>query len=280
VAVLKQAAVVYHSGTGGTRTVAELAARLIGQLDAGCCRVRLIEAGRTAGDVCADADLFVFGYPTFYLKPSPTIVDFLDSLPRLAAPKPAFVFTTKALYAENSLRRFAKMLRVKNIRVFGTAEIKSPASDGVLNTPPGFAPSFLQFERRAAAKISAMAQCIGRALDARMPRPRLPLPKWYTPLSQTLQVLYFNRFERNRFRLRANPARCTACGRCADDCPRRAWLSPSAHIPADCDLCLRCVHHCPERAIGWDGHMIDRPRLTPELHDRLKQALGRELFPR
>jgi ferredoxin/flavodoxin len=270
-AAMKTAAIVYHSGTGGTRTIAELLALLI----VPSCEVRLIEAGHGASGAGLNADILVFGYPTFYLKPTPTILDFVATLPRFTTPRPAFVFTTLALYAENSLRRFTAVLREKNVYVFGSAEIKSPASDGSLTLPEGFAPSFYRFERRTAAKISAMAQSVIRALDGGVPHRRIPRVKWYTPLAQVMQVLYFNRFERMRFYLRAEADRCTRCGRCVIACPRRAWRAPFDHSGDACDLCLRCVHHCPRRAIGWDRSMIDKRRLTPALHWELKTRLVR-----
>jgi ferredoxin/flavodoxin len=274
---MKSVCIVYHSGTGGTRTIAELVATLLARSFA----VRIVEAGRPGAVAGAEnADALVIGFPTFYLKPTPTILEFTAALPRFASPKPAFVFTTAALYAENSIRRFAPALAEKNVFVFGAAEIGSPSSDGVFTSPAFLTPALRRFGRTAASKIHRIADDVGRALGGSAPVP-LPLrPKWYTPVTQLLQALVFNSFDRFRTRFSVDPDRCSLCGRCAAACFRCAWTggrAPYTHDPAACELCLRCVHHCPRRAIGWGRKMIDRERLTPAFHRELKRGLLEEL---
>lgn len=274
--IVKRIGIFYHSGTGGTRTVAEaLAGVLSARHEVGVHDIHHAD--------CREPSrwhLLVFGYPTFFLRSTPSMDEYVASMPPLAEDTPAFVFTTAALYAENSARRFCLGLEKKGIRPIGAVDIRSPASDGTLTSPPLFAPSLYSFEKRAARKILKAASIISTELDSAPDtvsrRRRIPPAKWYTPFVLLPQLLLFNGFIKMKDRLRASPDRCVRCGRCARGCPRKAWTIDGGlprHDGQRCELCLRCVHHCPRKAIGWDEKMMDRTRLTEELHRLKKEEL-------
>jgi ferredoxin len=274
---MKSIAIICHSGTGGTRTITNLLARRL----AGIGTVTRLETDDgPAQDGLRRYDLLVFGCPTFYLKPTPSMMDYIEALPRYPSAKPAFIFTTMAWYAENSLRRLGTALRRKNIYIFGFMEFTCPASDGSLTIPAAMVPSVYRFGRKTASKIAFVARAVDGYFTKKKIRYRLPPLKWYSFLAQVLQIALFNRFDRFRYRLRVYRTRCTDCGLCVLGCPQRSWLREGdeyRHLPDNCELCLRCVHHCPQNAIGWNKRMLDKKKLTPSFYREWEEKLKKQL---
>ncbi len=276
---MKRAGIFYHSGTGGTRTVAEVLCYLLSARH----EVGLHDIHHTDPREPLRHDLLVFGYPTFFLRSTPSMDEFVASMPALPRGTPAFVFTTAAFYSENSARKFCLELEKRGIRPIGAMDVRCPASDGTLTSPSAFTAPLYSFQKGAAGKIIKAASFISTALAApegASPRRRIPPPKWYTPLVALPQLLLFNGFIKVKDRLRVFAQRCGGCGRCARGCPRRAWTMDGGfphYDSARCELCLRCVHHCPRKAIGWHKRMMDRMRLTEELHFMKKEELRAEI---
>ncbi len=273
----RSAAILYFSGTGGTEVAARLLAELLSEeID---CEAASIEAAR-ALELAGKRDLLVFCYPTYYLKPPPSMREFAESLPVLDPPRPAYVVTTCELYTENSIRRLSLILRKRGLVVSGSAVIHAPGSDVTLALPSGLIPWWYRFEKGFARKLRAIADEI---LDiARDPGicEAIPRVKWYTPFTQLLQVLFLNHFDLFRKHVRVIGERCSSCGSCVDMCRRGAWTMGGegpVHHPERCELCGRCMHRCPRNAIVLmkmfrDNRRIDA-RLMAALRDEARSAL-------
>lgn len=266
----KSILIVYHSGSGGTQTLSEVLQEKLRQTGTtDMVRVPLdFDHQRLFG-----YDLLVFGFPTFYCKPSPSISEFVDQMPRFEVPKPAYAFTTLALYAENALRRFAKHLLEKNVVLIGSVEIRAPATDGSLLLPTPLIPFMFSYEKGVHQKIERAVLEITSHLDTPPPRSKIPPPKWYTPFSHLVQTLFLDGFGDNRYNMRILDDRCNNCKRCVETCRRGCW-QPGQDRPEftveNCEFCLGCVHRCPTKAIVYAEGMKDKPRLSPEFHKRLK----------
>jgi ferredoxin len=272
---------LYFSGTGGTRLAAELLAELLSP-----------EAEARATDIydpaalerAAEADLLVLLYPTYFLRPAPSMREFVARLGPFDPPKRAYLVTTYELYSENSLRSCALALKARGVAVLGSGALRSPGSDPTCLLPGSLVPWLYRFEggfprklRRIARELAELAGEIAAlgtgAADA--DRERVPAPTWYTPFAQLLQVLVLNRFEGWRDRIRVLPERCSLCGACAACCDRGAWTMAEglpSHDPGRCELCTRCLHRCPGKAIVLIGALKDNRRLDR----RLFSVLSRE----
>jgi ferredoxin/flavodoxin len=268
----RSAAILYFSGSGGTRLVAQLLGELLSdRLEA---RVASIEEPG-ARETAADSDLLVLLYPTYYLKPAPSMAEFAATLGPFDPPKPAYLLTTCELYTENSIRRLALALQRRGVAFAGSAVVHAPGSDVTLALPSGLVPWWYRFERGLPGKLRAAADEIAAAASAEGAISRVPGPKWYTPFTQLVQVLFLNRFDAFRGRVRILEDRCTACGACADMCRRGAWsMAPKGpvHDKDRCELCGRCMHRCPGGAIVLLKALKDNRRLDAGLYS----DLGRE----
>jgi ferredoxin/flavodoxin len=264
---------LYYSGAGGTKLVAELLGEILSVKDETC--VAGVKDPRAA-EVAADSDLLVFCYPTYFLRPAPSMREFIEGLGPFDPPRASYIVTTDELYSENSIRACALMLKARGIFVIGSKVVRAPGTDLTCILPGRLLPWLYRFERGFPRKLRSIAEEIDRN-----PRGFIPAPKWYTPIAQLLQVAFFNRFERWRGRFRVLPDRCTLCGACAAGCDRGAWSISAAgliHDPERCELCTRCIHRCPNRAIVLVGSLKDNPRLDSRLYASLKEDARKRLI--
>ncbi len=284
---MKSLALLYFSAVGSTKVVAELLAALLekglsgsgGESGFRIALAGIEEAG--AAETARSADFLVLCYPTYYLKPAPPMRRFAAGLGPFSGRKPCYLVTTCELYSENSTRRLAKMLASRGLSTAGSMAIRSPGSDVTAVLPAALVPWLYRYGRRFEERLRRAAAEIAAAAVLPAPAERIPPPRWYTPLTQLLQILALNHFDAVKHRLRVLEERCTTCGLCAAACPASALtLSPAGvRIGADkCLLCCRCVHGCPSRAIVVFGGLKDNRRIDAALLAGLKEqaetALG------
>lgn len=118
---------------------------------------------------------------------------------------------------------------------------------------PGFDVDAPELAARKVADTRERLPEIGRIIQHR--EPARQLLRGIMPWTKTYVLRpLFNRFLVTDRYFSAS-ADCSACGRCARDCPahaiRLAEGRPQwAHDDA-CTGCLRCYHQCPKRAIEW-----------------------------
>lgn len=274
----RRVTIVYHSAAGGTRLVAELLGELLSRDND--VKVASIQAAG-AVEAISDADFVVFCYPTYFLRPSRSMQEFISRLVPPDRPRRVYIVTTYELYTENSLRACARLLKDKGMSVMGWAAIRAPGSDLACVLPHWLCPWLYRFEPGLTGKLLVIAAEI-RASARLGGGERLPSPKWYTPFAQLLQWALLNGFFEWRRRIRVIPERCAECGVCVSGCARGGWVQEGnglRHDPERCELCTRCIHHCPRSAIVLSHHLKDNKRLDARLYVQLKAeartALGR-----
>jgi ferredoxin/flavodoxin len=268
---------LYHSGSGGTRLVAEL----LGEMLASKHRtmVASIHDPKSAGAIC-ESDLLVFCFPTYYLKPSTSMTEFISSFTTLDSPRSAYIVATSELYTENCIRTCALSLKKRGIKVAGSMTIRAPGSDVTCLLPALLCPWLYRFERGFHEKLISIADEIHMLVVSDCQREKIPAYKWYTPFTQFLQIAFFNRLDTWRKKIRILPERCANCGACATDCDRKAWIREGDgihHLPERCELCTRCIHRCPRKAIVLIEGLKDNPRLDQRRYRRLKEKARKEL---
>lgn len=292
------AIILYFSGVGGTRLIAELLGRLLVPRIARGCEVHSIEED-VAAEAAARASILVLCYPTYFLKPAPAMRDFILRLPPDAEGRRVVLVTSYELYSGNSNRVAAGLLGERGFAVAGAYELRAPGTDVTCVVPDWACGWLYRFEPRFPRKIAKIAQRVAAIAEsqpgegsadysaraesqatapqpANSPRasPWLPAPKWYTPLAWPLQVLFLDGFIRWKDRMKVLEERCSGCDLCVRECHRGAWRRTGKgleHRGEDCDLCLRCVHHCPKRAIVLKKGLKDNRRLDGALYRALSR---------
>lgn len=270
-------AVVYHSGSGGTA----LAARLAGELLAQDRELSALPVEDPRAPAAArDADLLALFFPTYFLRPSPSAMDFIAALGPFDPPKRAYLVATFELYPEDSLRAAALALAARGFEILGAKALRAPGSDAACVLPAGLIPWLYRYERKFPRKLLEIVREVEALASEHCPEGRIPKPKRYAPFAQVLQRLLFDRFARMRGKFKIIPERCSRCGACAALCGRGAWSLKEGcprHDPGRCELCTRCIHRCPSRAIVLLRAMRDNPRLDSRLYAVLEARARREL---
>ena len=267
----KKILIVYHSGSGSTRTISEiLRDRLSNNY-----KVDFVK-------ICPDFDykklsyydLVLLGYPTYYFKPSLSTSEFVDNMLVFRNKIQFHIFTTYGLYSGNSIRTLVSILLQKNAIVIAYTQIRGPASDGVLLLP-SFLKLFFRYERKAKIKVNKIIGEIKGFLKNPGKIPKIPLPRWYSPItglfSKQIHGIDYSAYKKN---LKVLEDRCTNCTVCVGNCIRNCWTEgkdfPSISTN-NCEFCLKCVHNCPTRAIIFADKMKDSPRLNKSFYKKLRQ---------
>jgi flavodoxin/ferredoxin len=262
---------LYFSGSGGTKLVAELAGEILSERYQ--CRITDIY-DPLAAEAASECELLVLLYPTYYLRAAPSMREFASRLGPFDPPRKAYLVATCELYSENAIRSLAFELRKRGLVVAGSKVLRAPGSDVTLVFPSALTPWWYRFEKRLPEKLVAIAREISAIAEATAAREAIPRLKWYTPFTQLLQLLFMNHFDLFRDRLLVLPDRCTLCGACVKCCDRQAWtMGPDglAHSGERCELCTRCLHHCSKRALVLLRPLKDNRRLDSRLYALLRE---------
>jgi flavodoxin/Pyruvate/2-oxoacid:ferredoxin oxidoreductase delta subunit len=264
----KKVLLVHHSGSGSTRMVGSVIADRLKE----CNDIDTIQI-RPGFDynLISEYDLVIVGFPTYYFRPSLSAMEFVKNLPDLSG-KSFFIYTTYGLYSGNSIRIFSDALRQKNGRIIGYAQIRGPASDGILLFPS--IKLFSRYERKAGKKINRVVDDIKRYFQPGRKRENIPWMRWYSVFTwifkRKLARIGYSHYKSN---LKVLGKRCTNCNICVKNCIRGSWVEgekyPSINT-LDCEFCLKCVHNCPEKAIVFSDAMVDRPRLDKKYYQDQK----------
>lgn len=267
----KKILIIYHSGSGSTRTISEvLEKRLSLDFD-----IEMLEIHADFNyKNLLDYNIVLIGFPTYYFRPPDSILEFVKKMPVFEKKIKTFIYTTYAMYSGNSIRVLAMKLKAKNMVVSGYMQIRGPASDGVLLLPSYFK-FFFRYERKANIKIDRIIGKIKGLMEYPGNILKIPRMRWYSPatrlFSKQINGIGYSSYKKN---LKILEGRCTKCNICVNNCIRNCWIEgkdfPSINI-SNCEFCLKCVHNCPVNAIVFTDSMKDRPRFNKLFYKKLKQ---------
>ena len=102
--------ILYHSGAGSTKTIAEIFYKRLTSVFS--CDIENIYFDYNF-DKLYYYDFMIFGFPTYHCEPSKSMMNFLRKMPKFSEVKNAFVFTTYGLYSGNTERIFIKYCKDK-----------------------------------------------------------------------------------------------------------------------------------------------------------------------
>lgn len=268
---------LYFSGTGGTKVTAEL----LGELLATEFAVSVKSIQESDADLAvANSDLTIFLYPTYFLRPAPSMSEFISRLGPYFPTRPAYIITTYELYSENSIRACALAMKERGLEHIGSRALRAPGSDVTCLVPSRLSPWLYRFERKLPVKMLGILAEIRLIAGRSSFQGYIPRKKWYTPFAQLLQILALNGFESWKDRYRVLSDRCTLCGSCVAMCHRSAWKiseSKLIHLHEKCELCTRCIHRCPSRAIVLIESLKNNARLDAHLYASLKDDTKQRL---
>lgn len=242
---MERVVILYHSGTGSTKVIAEV---IYMQIRAKMETVLVSIEDMRDTALINSYDYLIIGFPTYHSAPSASIQTWLNALKPFERRKKAFIFTTCGLYSANTLRIFAKQCRSKNIEVIQSRVYRAPASDGVLIAP--WMKRWYTFEKDIVSKLKKDLEAVVSLFKDSANKQSLPRFKLYSVIN------YPNKLAGSYFSspIYLFPDQCIRCQRCIKKCPHRCFTMDSDSLPQyrkdNCEHCYRCIHACPNKALS------------------------------
>ena len=260
---MKSVLILYFSGVGSTKKIAELIYNELVQ----SCKVDISSIESKNIPNINSYDALVVGTPTYHAAPAKIMMSYLDALPPFRTSKynnipkanktVAFIYNTCGLCSLNTNRILAKKLQEKNIATIIDKAYRSPASDGSILAP--FIKRFFEFEKDICKKINSDCAEFVRLLNNGNSKPYIPTFKLASIINGPNKAA--GQFFTLKLHLHKN--KCSKCGYCIKKCPHSAFSMGAYGYPLfnskKCENCYRCVHHCPHLALSpWKRKEVKR----------------------
>lgn len=242
--------IVYFSGTGNSRYVAQWLAAALG--DSLCDAGEYIKHKKTA-QLHSDKP-WVFVAPTYAWRLPRLFVYFLETA-QFSGSKDAYFLMTCGQSIGGAMAYNRTLCQRLQLHHMGTAAIVYPENYiAMFNTPsPAQA-------RRIRAKAEPDIQlAISRIRDGR-PLP-VPESKWSGKLASTLgNRLFYNLMIKSSRFYTTNS--CSGCGLCVENCPLNNIMLTNGRPEwgKRCTHCMACICNCPAEAIEYGRRTKDRHR--------------------
>ena len=250
-----QVLVLYFSGTGNTKFIAE---KIVEKLEPRDCKVDLFSIENFNPVELNTYDFLIFGFP-IYAHNLPLFLK--KYIKRLSLPKNngLIIFSTAGKNGGNAVRKAAKLFAGLNFIPVFTREFKMPANDNLLAAEKDskkvkqiIKTDFKEIEvlNQAAVEIADKAEYYAERdldkTDTRLPKQKV-LSSFIDPTIQFIFKL-LKKWLISKFKVDSN---CNLRGYCEKICPADNIDLKNREVKFNdkCYLCFRCINQCPQEAI-------------------------------
>jgi len=241
---MKKVLILYFSGVGATKKVAELMCKKVSQ----SCHVDIFSMENTDIPSIDNYDALIIGTPTYHAAPAKIVMHYFESIPRQTKEIPAFVFNTRGVASFNTNRLLSKKMYPKNIVTFMDRQYRSPASDGVLFAP--FIKRFFEFEKDFENKVNNDCADFIELLSRNEAQGYIPGFHFGSIVNAPNKLAG----HLISLKIRVHKNKCVKCGKCIEKCPQSAFSADKDGFPQyaykKCENCYRCIHHCQKTALS------------------------------
>ena len=251
---MKKILILYFSGAGATRKIAELIhTRLLQN-----CKVDIFSIEKNIPNI-GDYDAMVIGTPVYHGAPPKTLMNYCETIPPLHKEIYAFIYNTRGSHSLNTNRILSKKLYDKNIKTIMDREYRSPASDGSIIAP--FIKRFFEFEEHLENKIDRDCAGFLELLKNDVMKSYIPRFRFGSIINASNKLAG----QLITLKIRLHKEKCVKCGRCIEQCPHSAFSADKDSYPLyaskNCENCYRCVHRCPNMALSLCKHRTPKKLL-------------------
>ncbi|HCB65801.1 MAG TPA: flavodoxin [Ruminococcaceae bacterium] len=242
--------ILYFSGTGNSRYVAQRIAEALG--DELLSMNDRIKAGDTSSGTSDERLIIVT--PTYAWRIPRIVQDHLAETDFPCGAQAWFVMTCGSEIG-NAAKYNRALCQEKQLTYMGTAQITMPENYiAMFNAPQ--AEEARQIVARAEPDIDRVILAI--AANQAFPPPRNNFYDRF--MSGSVNPIFYSFFVKaNAF---AAGDACTGCGQCARLCPMNNIVIQNRKPVwgGDCTHCMACICHCPAKAIEYGKKSLGKPR--------------------
>lgn len=247
--------VIYFSGTGNSRLVAQRLHRHYHPGDGACQKLYPLEGDRLLHPArqlieAQEGENVIWVFPVYSWGVPPVVLRFIGKVRFKGAEKTRhYMVCTCGDDVGRADDQWRKHLGRRGWTPRGAFSVTMPNTYVCMK---GFDTDPADIEAGKLAAMPARIDQIISAIDRRFADSDLTRGSWAWWKTNLVYWL-FRGFKMSPLPFKADPAACTACGLCARSCPmlniKMADRQPQWG-PA-CAMCLRCYHQCPVHAISY-----------------------------
>jgi len=232
--------VLYFSGTGNSKYIAELLAR---NMDAAC---RSIEENTDFEALLKAEETIAFCYPVYASRVPRIMREFAALYSESLRGKKLIIFCTQMLFSGDGARAFAGLFPRKHARVIYAEHFIMP--NNICNmfiTPLASDGKVKKMLEKAERKMQKVCGNIKNNVIRK---------RGFNTFSRVLglpQAVFLPQMEKLARRSVRIADNCTQCGICVNLCPVNNFsLQDNAIVHNhNCIVCYRCINECPQKAI-------------------------------
>lgn len=240
---------VYFSGTGNTKHCLEYLLKL---LDENAMAYSIEDENATRA--IRSNDVIVFAYPVYYSYLPKIVSEFIANNSALWKDKRIFIVATMGLFSGDGTGCGARLFKKYGAKILGGLHIKMPDCIGDVK----LLKKSLDENRKIVVKADEkMERCAKQISAGKYPKNGLSF--WSRLAGLFGQRLYFRKKTKRYYcGIKADPAKCIACGLCASICPMKniSVTSSAVNFNGKCTMCYRCFSNCPKQAITVIGKQV------------------------
>ena len=240
---------VYFSGTGNTKYCVEY---VLNRLDS-CGTAYTIESDEVTAAI-KSSDEIVFAYPVYYSNLPKIVREFIVSNAELWRGKKIFVIATMGLFSGDGAGCSARLFKKYGAKISGGLHLKMPDCIGDVKLLKKSFEENRKIIVKADEKIENTAKQI---MQGKYPKHGLSFASRLIGLFG--QRLYFRKKTKRYYDgIKADTAKCVACGLCASVCPMNniEVKDGAVNFNGKCTMCYRCFSDCPKQAITIIGKQV------------------------
>lgn len=242
--------IIYFSGTGNTRHVAQCLAEILGDTDVREMSPSMLLSPEDSTIEIADTDTTViWAFPT-YSWGIPPVVDMVMKKVALgynASNATHIMLTTCGDDMAYTDRQWRKNMAARNLKCAGAYAVVMPNTYVLMK---GFDVDSTEI---AESKIKSCRDAIEQVATAiNNNSGDIPVRLSFSWVKSNIIYPWFKRYAMSPKPFHSNN-NCTGCGICANKCPmQNITICNGKPLWADrCAMCLRCYHICPHHAVAY-----------------------------
>lgn len=244
---MKNAAIIYFSGTGNTRYLAHRIRHELNEIASVCAN---ISKPLNFASIINCCDFIFICYPVYGSAAPEPMELFIEKYAELIKGKNTGVVVTQALFSGDGADFMARKLKKLGANVKCTEHFIMPDNESDVYQKAISEEKITKILNKTNKKITVFVSALKK--DTYSFRGKNPTARLFGAIQREACKKYFPILKKN---IKVDKKLCVGCGWCEENCPvgNMAVIDKSAVASDKCVLCYRCVNGCKGKAINIMG---------------------------